>query len=117
LGFDLDGLKFPAELTAEFLKRTERFFKPVPDVRIASLVGACHRHCHWAMSLLMLWKVGEGDGLVPAESQKWGDFIGEFDLDHVSEVGVDSDKKDERRRMLEALSEKIQDWWPAVPRQ
>jgi hypothetical protein len=56
--------------------------------------------------LLQRWAgIPDGDGLVPASSQSFGDDLGEYDLDHLSEIGVDVSKRSERARLMNRLWE------------
>jgi hypothetical protein len=48
---------------------------------------------------------------VEAESQRWGEDLGDFDLDHLSEVSVSREKQAERERMLRS----VWVWWQDLP--
>ncbi len=103
-GYDLEALRFAGELTPEFLERHASHFADVPGVRMASARAVCRTRCHAGLRFVARWlDVGEGDGLVPAQSQAWGEDLGEYDLDHLSEVGVDEEKRAERQRLLSRL--------------
>lgn len=110
-GYDLKALAFAGEMTPEFLQRFLPRFEKVAKVRYASAQGVCRTSCHWALRALSRWvgKVGSatqgvgpgfGDGMVGRDSQTWGDDLGEYDLDHLSEVAVDAAKRSERARFL-----------------
>jgi pimeloyl-ACP methyl ester carboxylesterase len=104
--YDLGYLPFAGEMTTAFLKKFEDKFQAVPTVRFASARGACQSDCHWAFKLLD-WVSGihlldaNGDGIVPAQSQAFGEDLGTYDLDHISEVGADPAKREERKRFLD----------------
>ena len=99
--FDLDELRFVGELTPSFLAGHPDQFAAVPGVRYSSAQGDCRSDCHWVLRITAAWLgIGPGDGIVPRESQRFGDDLGAYDLDHISEVGVDTDKRIERLRFL-----------------
>lgn len=103
-GYDLDTLRFAGELTPLFLGSHPAQFGAVPGVRYASAQGQCKQDCHWVLRFAASWLgVGAGDGIVPGSSQHFGDELGNFDLDHISEVGVDPEKRTERSRFLNAV--------------
>lgn len=108
--YDLKELPFVGEMTSSFMERQKDKFEVVPGVKYAAAQGVCLTHCHWALRLLDLVSgthlVGgpdTGDGIIPASSQKFGEDLGSYDLDHISEVNVDPDKHSERQRMLESI--------------
>ena len=102
--YDLRELRFLGELTPEFLAKNAEHFAAVPGLRYASALGVCREGCHRGLRLFSWWTgVGPGDGLVPRESQVFGEVLGEFDLDHLSEVGLGPEKEDERSRLLGAV--------------
>lgn len=103
-GYDLRALRFAPELTFEFLEKHGSHFEAVPGVRYGSAVGNCKTSCSKPVGLLSWW-VGlpSGDGIVPATSQVFGENLGEFDLDHLSEIATDEAKRPERRRLLVKL--------------
>jgi hypothetical protein len=106
--YDLKELGFLEELTPEFLKRFEDKFtvRGSSDlIPSASVIADCHSHCFRPLQWISHWaQVKEGDGLVPRESQVFGKVLGEFDLDHLSEVSDDTAKRPERLKMLRAIS-------------
>jgi triacylglycerol lipase len=88
-GVSVDALR---DLTRESLAR---FNEEVPDARgvaYASVVGIV-RHVRRASPLLVpscLWlnqTVGDNDGVVPADSQRWGHVLSEIDADHWAQIG------------------------------
>jgi triacylglycerol esterase/lipase EstA (alpha/beta hydrolase family) len=103
--YDLKGVSFAAEMTPAFLRKQADRFGAVSGVRYASAQGVCRSGCSWALRGLD-WITGagvgpgHGDGLVSGEGQLWGDNLGEYDLDHLSEVGVDVLHRVERGRFL-----------------
>jgi pimeloyl-ACP methyl ester carboxylesterase len=99
--YDLDTLRFMGELTPAFLVKTAKYFEPVSEVRYGSARAVCTTHCHWGLRILKWWfELGPSDGLVPGENQRFGEDLGEYDLDHLSEIGVDLAKRSERTRWL-----------------
>jgi triacylglycerol lipase len=90
LGANIDGLY---DLTT---LRMQEFNRLVPDaagVIYSSIVGAVAPlgrpvNPFLVPSHTFLQRiVGPNDGIVPAESQKWGDLVGEIDADHWEQVG------------------------------
>lgn len=88
-GVSVDALR---DLTRESLAR---FNEEVPDakgVAYASVVGIV-RQVKRASPLLVpscLWlnqTVGDNDGVVPADSQRWGHVLSEIDADHWAQIG------------------------------
>ncbi|MGK5083753.1 hypothetical protein WDW37_10660 [Bdellovibrionota bacterium FG-1] len=107
-GYDLRALSFVDEMTPRFLKKFHSRFEKQAGVRYASAQGVCQTHCHWALVALSSWinkgiGQGHGDGIVSKESQLFGDDLGQYDLDHISEVGNDSLSRNERTRLLEQI--------------
>jgi triacylglycerol lipase len=89
LGLDVTAF---ADLTTA---RMTEFNRAVPDVRgvhYASVVGAASRRREVNPLLLptYLWlreRAGESDGVVPADSQRWGDLLRTVDADHWAQIG------------------------------
>jgi triacylglycerol lipase len=111
-GYDLRALSFLGEMTPEFLKEHEASFEPVPGVRYFSAQGNCQSDCHFAFKLLDFAtgaseKRSGGDGILSRETQRFGEDLGDFNLDHISEVGADAGKSPERARFFQAVSEKV----------
>jgi hypothetical protein len=103
--YDLEALRFAGELTSGFLAKHAPLFEGIAGVRYASARGVCRTDCG---KLLRLggWLMGvppEGDGLIPGATQRYGQDLGEYNLDHLQQVGVDSTKKAERLRLFEKL--------------
>jgi hypothetical protein len=101
-GYDLRQVSFLGEMRPEFLRKHAARFEAVPQVRYGSGRAVCRTHCHWGLSRLARWVgIGPGDGLVSGTNQGFGEELGEYDLDHISEVGADRLKAPERQRFLE----------------
>lgn len=103
--YDLDALRFLGELTPAFLARHgDGALAKAKGVRYASARGVCRTGCHWALRGVSRWVgLGPGDGLVEGESQRMGHDLGEFDLDHLSEVSMDPTKESEQIRLLKTM--------------
>jgi triacylglycerol lipase len=98
LGYDMDQRRFLPEITTDSM---EKVFNPrvpnVPDVRYFSVVSTASFK-NGSMSYLLWfpakWLEGENnalsmhghDGLVPADSQRWGKVIDEVELDHLGQM-------------------------------
>jgi triacylglycerol lipase len=75
--------------------RMTEFNRAVPDARgvaYASVVGAVRRKRRTNPLLLpghlyLLAHGGDNDGLVPADSQRWGEVLCEIDADHWAQIG------------------------------
>jgi hypothetical protein len=110
-GYDLRGLSFLGEMAPPFLKKHEDKFQAVPGVKYASARGVCTSGCARSIGMLAWWTgMPEGDGIVPGDSQKFGDDLGVYNLDHISEAGADPAKAAERKRLLDAI-------WSWIPRE
>jgi triacylglycerol lipase len=89
LGLDLDAFY---DLTTE---RMEAFNEAVADARgvaYASVVGVSRRARRTHPLLVAPWlylrsAAGENDGVVPGESQRWGEVLAEVDADHWAQIG------------------------------
>jgi triacylglycerol lipase len=69
-----------------------RLAPDVPGVRYASIVGATadRARVHPLLRASHAWllaQAGANDGLVPAASQRWGEVLGEEELDHWAQIG------------------------------
>lgn len=103
-GYDLAGLPFLAEMTPEFLEKHKAKFAPVPGVRYAAARGVCRTDCARSVRVLSWWtQMPPGDGIVPGNNQAYGENLGEYDLDHISEVATDPEKAGERMRLLQMI--------------
>ncbi len=108
-GYDLDALSFAGEMTPGFLREKASYFEAISGVHYASARGRCDSGCHWALRALAWWvEIPPGDGLMSVDSQRFGDDLGLYNLDHISEVGADPARLQanaERRRFLERAFE------------
>lgn len=108
--YDLRELPFVGEMTESFLNQHAQDFESVPGVRYASARGVCKTACHWSLRFLD-WLSGQGgigtaepgDGIILEKSQAFGEDLGTYDLDHISEVSEEAFKSSERQRFLKAL--------------
>ena len=108
--YDLSQLPFVGEMTASFMERQKDKFDVVPEVKYAAAQGVCLTHCYWALRLLdfvsgthLQGGIDTGDGIIPAASQKFGEDLGSYDLDHLTEVNIDPTKASERKRLLDRI--------------
>ena len=108
-GYDLGELRFLPEMDGDFLIQKAGYFIQEPRVAWFSVGSDCQNSCHWALRLLAHWAgARNGDGLVELESQRFGQWLGPFDLDHLSEVGVDGAKRGIRGEVLKMILKIIQ---------
>jgi hypothetical protein len=107
-GYDLSALAFLEQATPEFVREHAQAFGPVPGVRYLSARAAC-RSCDWRLRLVGWWGgvPAPSDGLVPAARQRFGEDLGEYDLDHLSEAGAGESGRAERARFLEAAGKSL----------
>jgi pimeloyl-ACP methyl ester carboxylesterase len=102
--YDLQALRFAGEFQPSFIERVSDRLSAVAGVRYASARGVCKRDCRWYFGLLDWWVgIGQGDGVSPGESQRFGQDLGTYDLDHLSQVARDPGKRTERQRLLRAI--------------
>ena len=110
--YDLGALRFLGEMVPGFIASRADYFRIPSRVRGASARAVCRTQCFWLLrGLSWAFNLGPGDGLVEAESQRWGEDLGDFDLDHLSEVSVSREKQAERERMLRS----VWIWWQDLP--
>ncbi len=110
--YDLGALRFLGEMVPGFIDSRASYFRVPSRVRGASARAVCRNSCFWVLrGLSWFFDLGEGDGLIEAHSQRWGEDLGEFDLDHLSEVSVSLEKQAERERMLRS----VWSWWQDLP--
>lgn len=110
--YDLGALRFLGEMVPGFIASRADYFRIPSRVRGASARAVCRTQCFWLLrGLSWAFDLGPGDGLVEAESQRWGEDLGDFDLDHLSEVSVSREKQAERERMLRS----VWVWWQDLP--
>jgi hypothetical protein len=114
--YDLRELRFAGELSADFLTLHASRFEAVEGVRYASARALCLSGCSWAIRVLRsVAGVPPGDGLVPVESQGFGEELGTYDLDHLSEIAVDARKRPERAKLLERIWRFFEASPPSLP--
>ena len=113
-GFDLRGRQFLPELTTDFMQKVfNEKVKDVPGVRYFSVRCAASFKNHTMSYLLWFpshWMEGEKspllsgghDGLVPLESQTWGEVIATLELDHLAEMNHHEFRQNEEDKSLEA---------------
>ena len=89
-GANVDGLY---DLTTQRMAEFNRAVHDVRGVFYSSVVGAVSPNATALNALLapghayLMKRVGSNDGIVPAESQKWGEVLGEVDADHWEQIG------------------------------
>lgn len=85
---DLSGFY---DLTTERMKAFNREIEDRRGILYASVVARIDRaRAHpllWPTHLYLQERGGESDGLVPYESQKWGEVLREIDADHWAQIG------------------------------
>jgi hypothetical protein len=121
--YDLRQLDFLRDVSSAVLSRSEvqkRLYRPssgdlqshAEGPRVFSVTFSCRAgRCSWPFRVLeFVSGVTEvtgtrGDGLVPRESQAFGESLGHFELDHLEQVGgaLDASGVIERRRFHDAL--------------
>jgi triacylglycerol lipase len=79
------------DLTTE---RMQRFNLEVPDVRgvvywsvVARVERASAHPLLWPTHAYLSERVGDNDGMVPLESQRWGEVIKQIEADHWAQIG------------------------------
>jgi triacylglycerol lipase len=89
----IDGL---GDLTTTRMAEFNQRFPDVPGVEYRCFVSSVKGGISHVPKLLMpgylwlRWQVGDNDGLVPVESQRWGDIMGHIDADHWGQIGWSS---------------------------
>jgi hypothetical protein len=102
--YDLDALRFVAEFRESFLRKHADAFAPVASVRYGAARGICRTKCHIGLRLLQWWVgIDGGDGISTGAQQRFGEDLGQYDLDHLSEINADEAKRGERKRLLESV--------------
>lgn len=108
-GFDLAGRKFLGETSPAFIN--DRFnpkVRDVPGIRYFSVVTRASfaaGNMSWMLWFTSRWLEGENDalnrgghdGLVPVTSQRWGEVIGELEIDHLAQMNHHEFRKDMER--------------------
>ncbi|PTL76222.1 triacylglycerol lipase [Vitiosangium sp. GDMCC 1.1324] len=84
------------DLTTTKMAEFNRAVPDAPGVRYASYVGAFPRSIRALNPILLpsylylTRSVGPNDGVVPADSQKWGEVLGTIEADHWAQIGWSS---------------------------
>lgn len=86
------GLEALHDLTTSRMERFNEEATDVDSVAYASVVGTIRRKRSVNPLLLpgYLWLAeqrGDNDGVVPADSQRWGEVVTEIDADHWAQIG------------------------------
>ncbi len=117
LGYDIAALRFLPEMEPEFLREKSRYFSAEPPVPWFYPEVSCRSGCHLFFRVLdRLTGAAAGDGMVESASQAFGKSLGDFDLDHLSEISAEAFKASERNRMIEAmLDAALADAGPGAP--
>lgn len=90
VGIDVGAL---FELTPSRMAAFNREVPDAPDVAYASFIAAVRDGATRLNALLipgylfLRQRFGPNDGLVPADSQKWGEVLGEVEADHWAQIG------------------------------
>lgn len=80
-------------LTTEGLARFNRHIRDAPGVRYGCVVGRSTREAVLANPVLLSGHVylslraGDNDGMVPSDSQGWGEIVDDIDADHWAQIG------------------------------
>ena len=100
------------------------FNRKYPDVEgifYASAVGVVGRN-QMPLSLRILdqeYNEGPSDGVIPEESQIWGQDLGKFQLDHLEQIGLCQDFHPIKRLSFHLefrrLCETLTDYWHSFP--
>jgi triacylglycerol lipase len=111
VGANVDGLY---DLTT---RKMEEFNRLVPDatgVVYSSVVGTVTSLAGPINALLspghayLARLVGPNDGMVPAQSQKWGEVVGEIDADHWEQIGWS--RRFDARTFYAVIAEHLATW-------
>lgn len=110
-GANIDGLY---DLTTERMAAFNGAVLDAPGVLYSSVIGAVERSATEINALLApgysyLRKTsGSNDGIVPADSQRWGQVIGHVDADHWEQIGWFGSF--DAARFYAVLAEHLADW-------
>ena len=111
MGANVDGLY---DLTTLRMEEFNRIVTDAAGVLYSSVVGAVTPLGKPINPLLLPGyyflqrTVGANDGMVPAESQKWGDVVGEIEADHWEQIGWS--RSFDARRFYAVLAEHLAEW-------
>lgn len=88
VGFDASAID---ALTPERMERFNEEIGDHSDIYYASVVASARwlrsNPALWTGHVLMGRSAGTSDGVVPVESQRWGEVIAELDADHWAQIG------------------------------
>jgi triacylglycerol lipase len=84
VGLDLAGVKW---MTAASAERFNREIEDADGVYYGSVVGRATRSLRGPLRRYLDLRAGDNDGLVPVDSQRWGELIAEVDADHWQQIG------------------------------
>jgi triacylglycerol lipase len=110
VGADVDGLY---DLTTRRMEDFNRTVADVSSVLYSSVVGVVERSDLDNPLLapghsFLLERAGSNDGIVPSESQKWGDVVGEIQADHWEQIGWS--RRFDAGAFYAVLAEHLSDW-------
>jgi triacylglycerol lipase len=111
MGANVDGLY---DLTTLRMEQFNRLVTDVAGVAYGSVVGAITGVERPVNPLLLPGHsylsrtVGANDGMVPVESQKWGDVFGEIEADHWEQIGWS--RSFDAKRFYSVLAEHLAEW-------
>jgi hypothetical protein len=103
--YDFKNLRFVPELTPDHIHQADSFLQMVPKVQYGSIRCNCETACFLPMQIISkgFAEIKDGDGFVELDSQLFGTDLGIFDLDHISAVGADDIKREERLRLFDTI--------------
>jgi triacylglycerol lipase len=90
MGLNVDGVY---DLSTERMREFNRAVLDVPDVLYTNVIAAANPDVGGVHAMLsyghryLLRTAGPNDGIVPAESQHWGETLEEVDADHWAQIG------------------------------
>jgi triacylglycerol lipase len=111
MGANVDGLY---DLTTLRMEQFNRLVTDVAGVAYASVIGTVNGIKRPVNPLLLpghsylLRTVGANDGMVPVESQKWGEVLGEIEADHWEQIGWS--RSFDAQRFYAILVEHLAEW-------
>ncbi|HVW27021.1 MAG TPA: hypothetical protein VHC69_16765 [Polyangiaceae bacterium] len=111
MGANVDGLY---DLTTLRMEEFNRLVTDAAGVVYSSVIGAIRRVGKPVNPLLLpgysylLRTAGENDGVVPVESQKWGEVLGEIEADHWEQIGWS--RSFDAKRFYAILAEHLAEW-------
>jgi triacylglycerol lipase len=109
-GADVDGLY---DLTTAQMREFNRLVVDAPDVMYASVIGAARPQLLPVNALLvpghayLTRVIGDNDGIVPAESQSWGERLDDVFADHWAQIGWH--RTFDAKKLYVSLAERLAD--------